>query len=359
MNTAQTLLIPFEEYETVTHVIGRGFIKLLNLRNNIRRILCQDNTSFLIQDKSCTLSKHRIMCKAKPFVKWAGGKGLLLPQLEALLPADFDELQDVTYVEPFVGGGAMLFHMLRNHKNITRVVINDINPDLIHCYKLIAHEPYELIKRLESIEKSYFSVSESARDELYYAYRDQFNRDGIPADERAALFIFLNHTCFNGLYRVNTRGKFNVPTGRYKKPMICNKELILANHELLNSVELIIREPGDYKCIMRNLSRTSTNYIYLDPPYRPLSVTSYFKEYSANPFGDKEQVELKLFCDHLTAKGCFIMESNSESRDENGDFYFEKLYENYDIQRVYSSRFINAKAYKREKLAEVLIRNYK
>ena len=295
---------------------------------------------------------------AKPFVKWAGGKGNLLQKLEALLPTDFDDLESVTYIEPFVGGGAMLFHMLQRHKCIRRAVINDINADLIRCYQLIANDPQTLIDRLKNIEKNYYSVDFPARKELFYAYRDQYNSEGIHLDERAALFIFLNHACFNGLYRVNAAGKFNVPYGRYKKPVICNEGLIMADHQLLNSVELVIRQPGDYKLVRQNLSRTNMNFVYFDPPYRPLSVTSYFKEYSNSPFGDKQQEELKLFCDKLSTPNCLIMLSNSDSKNENGESYFEDLYEGYNFERVYAPRFINAFPEKRVKLTEVVIRNY-
>ena len=177
---------------------------------------------------------------AKPFIKWAGGKGNLLQKLDDLLPTNFDDLRDVTYIEPFVGGGAMLFHMLQHHKCIRKAVINDINPDLIQCYKLIANSPQTLIERLRFIEKNYYSVDFPSRKELYYAYRDMYNRGDVDSDERAALLIFLNHTCYNGLYRVNNSGKFNVPYGRYKQPIICNEELIMADHYLLNSVKLII-----------------------------------------------------------------------------------------------------------------------
>ncbi len=296
--------------------------------------------------------------EAKPFVKWAGGKRNLLKKLEALLPARFDDLQDVTYIEPFVGGGAMLFHMLYNHKCIKRAVINDINQDLIHCYQLIANTPNILIDRLRIIENNYYSVGFPSRKELYYAYRDQYNSVGVHPDERAALFIFLNHTCFNGLYRVNAAGKFNVPYGRYKKPVICNEKLIMADHYLLNSVELVIRQPGDYKFVRNNLSRKHVNFAYFDPPYRPLSVTSSFREYSNSPFGDKQQNELKVFCDNLSARDCLIMLSNSDSKTEFGDSYFEALYEGYHIQRILAPRFINAYGEKREQLKEVVITNY-
>lgn len=295
---------------------------------------------------------------AKPFVKWAGGKGNLLQKLEALLPANFDDLQNVTYIEPFVGGGAMLFHMLQNHQCIKRVVVNDINPNLVHCYELIAKTPHILIERLSIIENNYFSIDFPARKELYYAYRDQYNSEGIHPDERAALFLFLNRTCFNGLYRVNAAGRFNVPYGRYKKPVICNEELIMADHRILNSVELVIRQPGDYKFVRQNLSKNNVNFVYFDPPYRPLSITSSFKEYSNSPFGDKEQEELKLFCDKLSNQNCLIMQSNSDSKTENGDSFFEALYTGYNIQRVLAARFINADPEKRVELTEVVIRNY-
>ena len=295
---------------------------------------------------------------AKPFVKWAGGKGALLQKLEASLPANFDGLHNVTYIEPFIGGGAMLFHMLRHHKCIKRAVINDINVDLIRCYQLIAKTPQILIDRLGILQKNFYSVDSKARKELYYAYRDMYNSENVHPDERAALFIFLNHTCFNGLYRVNAAGKFNVPYGRYKNPIICNEKLLLADHQLLNSIDLVIREPGDYALVKRNLSRNNTNFVYIDPPYRPLNETSYFKEYSNSPFGDKQQEELKVFCDMLTEHDCMFMLSNSDSKNENGESYFEELYNGYNVERVLAPRYINANIEKRDKLKEVLIMNY-
>lgn len=306
--------------------------------------------------KNTVVKKNTI---AKPFVKWAGGKGNLLQQLEALLPANFDDLKNVTYIEPFVGGGAMLFHMLRNHRGIKRAVINDINPDLTRCYQLIAKTPQILIDRLKIIENNYYSVDFHARKDLYYAYRDQYNSEGIHPDERAALFIFLNHTCFNGLYRVNATGKFNVPYGRYKNPVICNEELIMADHYLLNSVKLIIRQPGDYKLVRQNLSKKNVNFVYLDPPYRPISDTSSFKEYSNPPFKDIQQEELKQFCDELHHRGCLLMQSNSDSKDDAGESFFENLYEDYHFKRILAPRFINANPNKRNKLEEIVIMNYK
>lgn len=299
------------------------------------------------------------MNNAKPFVKWAGGKRGLLPQLEKLLPSNFYKFEDVTYIEPFVGGGAMLFHMLKHHKNIRRAVINDMNADLIMCYQLVKDRPLELIERLQEYNSIYYNEDIANQRELYYAFRDKFNRNDINAADRAALFIVLNKTCFNGLYRENALGKFNVPCGRYKKPIICDEVTIMQDHLLLNSIELHILPPGDYCRVSRNLSTKGQNFLYLDPPYRPLLNENNFKEYTRNPFGDKEQVLLKSFCDRLTKKGVLIMLSNSNSKNPDGSSFFEELYEGYDFKNVYAPRCINAFPNKRSKLSEVLIRNYK
>ncbi len=295
---------------------------------------------------------------AKPFVKWAGGKGALLKQLDELLPLNFSELTEVTYIEPFVGGGAMLFYMLTNYKNIKRVVINDINEDLLRCYQLVKDNPYELIDRLKVIENNFYHCDETGRKELYYAYRDQYNMEGIHPNERSALFIFLNHTCFNGLYRVNSSGKFNVPCGRYKHPVICNEEVILADHVLLNSVDVLIKTPGDYKLTERNIRKSGVNFFYFDPPYRPINNTSSFREYTNSPFGDRQQEELKKLCDRLTKKGCLVMQSNSDSKNNDGSSFFEELYSDYNIKRILAPRCINASKDKRIKLNEVVILNY-
>ena len=348
MNTAQTLLIPFEETNFVS-----GFKERIARLSNIRKILQQicNLNSIVLDDKLEITNQHVIMCKAKPFVKWAGGKGLLLPQLEGLLPPNFDKLQNVTYVEPFVGGGAMLFHMLRNHPNITRAVINDINPDLIHCYELIAHHPDRLIARLRELENNYYSVSNvSARRELYYAYRDQFNQEGIGPDERAAIFIFLNHTCYNGLYRVNARGKFNVPCGRYKRPLICNEELIIKNHELLNSIDLVICKPGDYQQVLKRISRNHPNFVYFDPPYD--SDTSTFNSYTEDGFNKDEQRRLAQVFKDLDKRGVKVMLSNHNTT------LINELYKEYNIHIIEAKRSINSKGNKRGNVEEVIITNY-
>ena len=305
------------------------------------------------QTKKTNIIKNETVI-AKPFVKWAGGKRHLLKKLEALLPPNFDDFQNVTYIEPFVGGGAMLFHMLHHHKCINRAIINDINPVLIRCYQLIAQKPQILIERLSDIEKDYYFADELTRKHLYYAYRDQYNSKGINLDERAALFFFLNHTCFNGLYRENTSGEFNVPFGYYKKPTICNKDVILSAHRVLSKIEIFC---GDYKKVLSHIGK-GCNFIYLDPPYRPLLGSTNFKEYSKSGFGDKEQVELKTICDKLTLNNCHIMMSNSDSTNDDGTSFFEQLYKGYTIDKILAPRFINAYAEKREKQSEIIIRNY-
>lgn len=296
--------------------------------------------------------QHNIMV-AKPFVKWAGGKGSLIKLLATHLPADFSE-KDVTYVEPFVGGGAMLFYMLTHFPNIRRAVINDVNEDLIHAYQLIQNNPQMLIEQLKKIEKEYLQLRTMEEKSIYYYHmRDKYNGNIPMVDERAACFIFLNKTCFNGLYRVNSSGKFNVPFGKYKNPKICDETLIMIDHELLKKVDIYA---GDYNGVYKHLGK-GYNYIYVDPPYRPLSGTAHFKEYSHNVFDDKEQEKLKCFCDRLSARGCQIMQSNSNSQDE-GESYFAKLYKGYYIDQIEAHRYINAHVGKREKEIELLIMNY-
>lgn len=298
------------------------------------------------------------MVRAKPFVKWAGGKGSVVDQLSTFLPVDFDSWEDVTYIEPFVGGGAMLFYMLQAHHNIRRVVINDINPYLIKLYNIVKTNPKYLIE-VSSLFQAQYSVRDAgAKKQMFYQLRDRFNNELLDENERAALFLFLNHTCYNGLFRVNNQGKFNVPFGRYVSTGFDSPETIMETHRVLNSLELNILRPGDYKNTALHLSTRGHNFVYFDPPYRPLSTTSYFKEYSNDPFGDQQQIELKQFCDRLDRRGCSIMLSNSDSKNDDGTSYFEMLYEGYNITRIDVPRFINANGQGRSKIKEVLIRNY-
>ena len=295
------------------------------------------------------------MAKAKPFIKWVGGKSQLIEQLEALLPADFTERENVTYIEPFVGGGAMLFYMLQTYPNIKSAVINDINPDLTLCYQVVRDNPTELIKSLKDIQSQYYALkTEEERKTFFLEHRDRYNTKSLNIIENCTLFFFLNRTCFNGLYRVNKSGKFNVPFGKYVTPTICDAATIYADSRLLQKVEIMT---GDFEQTFDKIE--GNTFFYFDPPYRPLSNTSSFNDYSKEDFNDKAQIRLKIFCDRLNEIGVNFMLSNSDCLGKNGkDRFFEDLFINYKIERVWASRNINSVASKRGKLTEILIRNY-
>lgn len=296
--------------------------------------------------------------RAKPFVKWAGGKGNLISQLDSLLPKYFMSCDNITYVEPFVGGGAMMFHLLKTYCNISKVIINDINEDLTECYRLIKDNPYYLIEELKKLESRFLKLSEEGKKEFYYSMREQYNHARLTRSQRATLFMFLNHTCFNGLYRVNNKSSFNVPFGKYTNPTICNESLILDDNKILNSVEIILLN-DDYSKISKRLPKNGKVFVYLDPPYMPISTTSYFKQYSASPFGKDEQKALKSFCDKLSQKNIDFMLSNSDCKTDDDTSYFEGLYAGYEFQRIKARRFINAHSSTRNTVYEVVIRNYK
>ena len=295
------------------------------------------------------------MAKAKPFIKWVGGKSQLIEQLEALLPADFDKRENVTYIEPFVGGGAMLFYMLQAHPNIKSAVINDINSDLTTCYRVVRDNPAELIDSLSEIQKEYYALqTEEERKAMFMRMRDRYNTKTLGEIENSTLFFFLNRTCFNGLYRVNKSNKFNVPFGKHVTPMICDATTIYADSELLQNVEIL---NGDFEDTFKFI--TEETLFYFDPPYRPLSDTSSFNDYTKESFNDDAQRRLKRFCDKVHEAGCSFMLSNSDclGKDEK-DRFFDDLYRDYVIDRVWASRNINSVASKRGKLTEILVHNY-
>ncbi|WP_301024802.1 DNA adenine methylase [Muribaculum sp.] len=293
--------------------------------------------------------------KAKPFLKWAGGKTQLLPTIDSFLPDTFRGEDDVTYIEPFVGGGAMLFYMLQKYTNIKRAVINDINPHLIKTYKVIRDEPYSLIDALNEFQAKFRILGDyDKQKEFYLEIRNRFNQHHLTDVEEASYMIFLNRTCFNGLYRENSKGGFNVPFGRYSNPTICDEDLILADSELLQRVEIL---NGDYSHTAEHIQEYT--FFYFDPPYRPLDTTSSFNSYVKESFDDNEQIRLKDFYADITVGGCYAMLSNSDCRGRNAeDDFFDKLYEDFFIERVYAKRCINANASKRGTLTELLIRNY-
>ena len=296
--------------------------------------------------------------EAKPFLKWAGGKGQLLSQLYEHLPADLQD-QAFTYVEPFVGGGAMLFYMLRMFPHITHAVINDINPHLVTAYQVIKEQPEELIKRLSDLEGDYFSQpNEEAKKVFFLDVRNIFNEKTLDDVDRTKYLMFLNRTCFNGLYRVNAKGKYNVPFGRNLHPTICNSDTILADSEVLNRVDVTILN-GDFEQTIHEM-KGGLNFFYIDPPYRPLNATSSFNSYAKEEFNDSEQVRLRDFCSRLNEiPNVRWMLSNSDCSAKNpDDTFFEEIYSKFHIHRVFASRAINANPQKRGKLTELLIKNY-
>ena len=294
--------------------------------------------------------------EAKPFLKWAGGKGQLLSQLSEHLPKRISK-EPFTYIEPFVGGGAMLFYMLQHFGNIKKAVINDVNEDLILTYRTIKDDVEALIANLDRLEKYYLSITDQhGRSQIFYDVRERYNQRIGDSVERASQLVFLNKTCFNGLYRVNRRGRFNVPFGKYANPTICNAKLLRADSQILQSAQVEICQ-GDYVQTMQHLD--GLTFVYLDPPYRPLDATSSFTAYAKGDFNDDDQRALAGFCHQLNDAGCYWMESNADCSAKNPeDTFFEELYKDYRIERVYASRFINANPEKRGKLTELLIKNY-
>ena len=296
--------------------------------------------------------------EAKPFLKWAGGKGQLLSQLDQYLPGELTE-QEFTYFEPFVGGGAMLFHMLQRFPNIKKAVINDINSHLITAYRVIKDSSDVLIERLAKLEKEYFAQKdEDSKKSFFLQSRTVFNESSLDDIDRTKYLIFLNRTCFNGLYRVNAKGKFNVPFGRYKNPTICNTNVIIADSQLLNRVELVLLN-GDFGHTAEHIG-DGFNFFYFDPPYRPLSATSSFNSYAKEEFNDSEQIRLRDFCFRLDERANIKwMLSNADCSAKNPeDTFFEEIYCDFHINRVLASRAINANPNKRGKLTELLITNY-
>lgn len=293
--------------------------------------------------------------KAKPFIKWVGGKGQLIDQLDAQLPADFENCDDVTYIEPFVGGGAMLFYMLQQYPNIRHAVINDVNPDLTTCYHTVRDMPEQLITSLMEIQNAYNALeTEEGRKDFFLAVRDRYNEKNLDPLENTTKFFFLNRTCFNGLYRVNKKGLFNVPFGKYTNPQICDPATIRKDSELLQHVEILT---GDFEATF-DYAQGNTLF-YFDPPYRPLSDTSSFNDYAKEAFNDDAQIRLKEYCDRINEAGFRFMLSNSDCKGKNEeDNFFDLLYGAYNIERVWASRNINSNPDKRGKLTEILVHNY-
>jgi DNA adenine methylase len=291
---------------------------------------------------------------AKPFLKWAGGKTQLISDIGKSMPKELTNSK-FTYIEPFVGSGAILFWMLNNFPKIEKAVINDINEDLINTYKIITTNPKELISNLEILQNEFHSLegNEDNKKLYYYQKRDLYNTRKTEQSGQAALFIFINRTCFNGLYRVNSKNLYNVPMGGYKKPTICDKENILAVSNALQKVEILC---GDFENTLNSANKNSL--FYFDPPYKPLSETSSFNTYTKDTFDDNEQIRLKNFCSKLDILNYNWILSNSDLKGKNeNDNFFDDLYSDFSITRVDARRSINANPEKRGILKELLITN--
>lgn len=292
----------------------------------------------------------------KPFLKWAGGKGQLLKEIERYYP--FKDGKVTKYAEPFIGGGAVLFDILSKY-DLKEIYISDINSELMNTYRIIRDDVNVLIKMLYEMQNEYIPLDTDNRKVYYNKIRERFNDLKVNGNEtantqKAALMIFLNKTCFNGLFRVNRKGLFNVPMGAYKNPMICDENNLRAVSEKLKKVTIVC---GDYRESADFIDENT--FVYFDPPYRPITDTAKFTAYTENSFTDEEQIELARFVDDMHKKGAKIVTSNSDPKNSNEeDSFFDKIYSAYNIRRVNATRMINCQANGRGKIKELLISNF-
>lgn len=292
----------------------------------------------------------------KPFLKWAGGKGQLLKGIEQYYP--FDEGKITKYAEPFVGGGAILFDIITKYE-LEEIFISDISSELINTYIVVRDNIDELIKYLLKLQNDFLPLNTENRKKYYLEKRNRFNEikninDKILNIEKAALMIYINKTCFNGLFRVNKKGQFNVPMGSYKNPLICDESNLRAVSAKLQNVKIVC---GDYKTSANFIDENT--FVYFDPPYRPITNTASFTAYNESVFTDKEQIELAEFINTVHKKGAKILLSNSDPKNTNPeDDFFDNLYSAYKIKRVEATRMINCQAQSRGKINELLISNF-
>lgn len=292
----------------------------------------------------------------KPFLKWAGGKSQLLKEIEQYYP--FDNTKITKYAEPFVGGGAVLFDVLSKY-DLEEVYISDINKELINTYQNIRDDIDELVDSLSIMQNEFIPLDTDNRKKYYLTKRERFNFLKVNGDEtinieKAALMIFLNKTCFNGLFRVNKKGFFNVPMGAYKNPLICDEKNLRAISKKLQNVKIVC---GDYRKSAEFIDRNT--FVYFDPPYRPLTETASFTAYTENLFCDNEQIELAEFVDRMNQRGAKVVVSNSDPKNSNvDDDFFDNIYSMHKIKRVEATRMINCNSAARGKINELLISNF-
>ena len=327
-------------------------MKPIERKNNLSKFYLNDVRSREYGDES------------KPFLKWAGGKGQLVEEFEKRLPQKVKKKRVIsTYVEPFLGGGAMFFY-LRNKFRIKKAFLFDINADLIVAYSVVKNDPKILIEELCELQEIYFKKSPEERKKFYYEIRDIYNKqlnffdfDHYSSEwiQRAKYLIFLNKTCFNGLYRLNKKREFNVPFGKYKNPKICDKDNLINASKALK-VATIFND--DFEKSAEYIEKET--FVYLDPPYRPLSKTANFTSYTANGFSDYDQKRLFRFFKRMDKKGAFLLLSNSDPKNlDPNDNFFDDLYKDFYIERVFAKRSISCDPKKRGHITEIIVRNYK
>ncbi|MFA7695819.1 MAG: DNA adenine methylase [Methanoregula sp.] len=309
------------------------------------------------------VKQTKLVPSARPFLKWAGGKTQLLNEFSKRLPGEFKKGEITKYVEPFIGGGAVFFY-LNQRFSFEECYICDVNEELILSYRVIKQSVKKLISDLGDLESDYLSRSDKKRESFYYEVRDAFNQklseskietDQSARIERVAQIIFLNHTCYNGLFRVNRKGEFNVPFGRSKNPDILNEDNLEDVATLLKTTKIIL---GDFTQCRKFVD--DHTFVYFDPPYRPLNETSSFTSYSKTGFYDKDQVRLVEFFKELDETGAKIMLSNSDPKNESPeDSFFDDLFADYYLDRVPAKRMINCNGARRGDINELIVTNYR
>jgi DNA adenine methylase len=301
--------------------------------------------------------------KAKPFLKWVGGKGQLVARFTSIYPAELLRGQIRFYFEPFLGGGAVFFDVASNFK-IKTAMLYDINDELVLTYRVVQRDAGKLMEILSGYRTAYLNFSSDRRREYFYKLRSDFNQERINTDykryseswiKRAAQVIFLNKTCYNGLFRVNSKGAFNSPAGDYKNPRIFSEDNLLNAAKLLSSAEIVKADFKDF-----NPAIAEGSFIYFDPPYRPISRTAYFTSYVKDEFTDRDQYILAALYREMDKRGAKLMLSNSDPRNiDPEDNFFDKLYRDYYIHRLPARRLVNSAVTKRGVVNELVITNYK